>query len=147
MDCPVPDRSFERSPYPFLLEAPDGDVLAARAAARKILCGVELKDGEIACATLFLTATLLECAIRDGQGVTRAALVGHLNDIARSGLSGAGMRTSRLQFSRYAAAEIDALTPMQRCQVITTLLAATAEPSADKLARENVGDNGNGVRI
>jgi hypothetical protein len=122
-------------------------VLAARIAATRILQGLAGEIGDSGRATLFLTAALLQCAIRDGEGVTRPALVAHLNDLARSGLPGAGMRASRMQFCRYAAAEIDTLTPMQRCDLIRTLLTAMATPGPAEELRENCGSNDKEVRI
>lgn len=131
-------RSFEVSPDDLLLIGPVGDILSARIAAVDLLRDVALPSGDWTLALLFLTASLLQCAISDGEAVTRRALVAYLMELSRTGLPGLAMQKSGLQFCRYAAAEVERLAPLQRMGLVQTLLASTAEPEMRQ--DENAGE-------
>ena len=125
----MPNQSLDVLIEPFLISAPAGDILAARAVAVRALGKAIADGGQLRLATLYLTAALLQCAIHDGEGVTLPALVAYLNELRLTGLPGREMNASPLQFCRYAAAEMNTLSPIQRSNLITTLLAAAAEPT------------------
>lgn len=122
----VSGRSFDSPPEGLLLSGAVGDVLAARRAARALLAGSAAEaDGGLA--TLFLTASLLHCAIHGGGEARRVDVADYLGGVLDSGTPGPGMLRSPLQFLRYAGAEVEALLPQPRCRLTAHLLSLVSD--------------------
>lgn len=123
----VPGRSFDSLPEGPLLSGAVGDILAARRAARALLAGcADEADGALA--TLFLTASLLHCAIHGGGEARRGDVADYLRCVLDSGTPGPGMLRSPVQFLRYAGAEVEALLPQPRCRLTAHLLSLVSNP-------------------
>lgn len=119
------DPSSEGPDDPLLSTGSTGDVLAARQVARELLTASkdtlpDLVDPVLA--TLVLTAACLHNSVMLSGGVRRSDLVRHFNMVLEVGTPGPALLNSRMQFVRYAAAEVTALAPRRRCCLLLTLL-------------------------
>lgn len=115
-------RSFDTPPDGPLLSAAVGDVLAARRAARGLLAGAPADAADGSLATLFLTATLVHCAVLGGGEARRREVADYLQGVLDAGTPEPGMLRSPMQFLRYAGAELAALLPQPQCRLVAHLL-------------------------
>jgi len=140
------DRSFEVYRDEPLLPGAAGDVSAARLVARQILWAggrlvVAVPDPSLA--TLMLTATCLHCVSERGDDAWRRDLVVSLTALLNAGLDGPSLSRSPMQFVRYAASELQALTPDLRIQLLEALIQLVCEnigseaPPCDKIVKNN----------
>jgi len=122
----VSGSSFDTPPEGPLLSAAVGDVLAARRAARALLADAAA-PADASLAILFLTATLVHCAVLGGGEARRREVADYLQGVLDAGTPGPGMLRSPMQFLRYAGAEVAALLPQPQCKLIAHLLSLVSQ--------------------
>jgi hypothetical protein len=120
--CFVSERSFDVYPETPLLDGAIGDVLAARNAAKALLSTLRDPGPDPTLLRTILTAVLLHVAHKGGGEARRQDLTRYLQDLRESGGASPYLERSHVQFVRYAAAELQALAPVDRSQLLQRLL-------------------------
>lgn len=127
----LPGRSFEGfDDLPLSLGAV-GDVIAARSFARDLLeAGACLLPDvfDPVLATLVLTAVCLHVHAALGEDMRRGDILRFLGALMDLGRPSVGFAKSPMQFVRYAALELQALTPTRREPLLQTLIKLVREP-------------------
>ena len=123
----VPQRSFLDSVPPARPFA--GDVIGARRAAVDFLQGPSSSDPGLAFQRLVLTAVCLHVDIRHPDGVSLRDVVAYLHRVLTDAIVDPALACSPMQFVRYAASELGAMTAEERIQTVRQLIALIDPPA------------------
>ena len=123
----VPQRSF-LDPVPPVRPIA-GDVLRARRAAVDFIQGPSSSDPGLAFQRLVLTAVCLHVDIQRPQGVSVRTVVAYLHRILTDAIVDPALARSPMQFVRYAASELGAMSAEERTRMVRQLIALIDPPA------------------
>ena len=123
----VPQRSFLDSVPPAGPIA--GDVIGARRAAIDFIQGPSSSDPGLAFQRLVLTAVCLHVDIQRPEGVSVRTVVAYLHRILTHAIVDPALARSPMQFVRYAASELGAMSAEERTRMVRQLIALIDPPA------------------
>lgn len=144
----MPDRSFETFAVCCWTIGAAGDVVGARQIARDLLTLSPSPASDSTLATLVLAAVCLQIDARASSGVTPFDVAACLRDLADEEHLGAALAASPMQFVRYAAVELRALSTVDRKTLIDFLIRLMESIWADEdCEQERAKQNDNAHKV